>query len=874
MIASFDLNPYSFIAVPLFIISLAIAYYTLRIRKKTTAIKWITASLVNIPLGMTSMFLNAVVPQGIALLPMTDAFAIFSMAAAIEFGYRYPTRLRSLEARLGDIFALGVCLPAFGYSLYFAVRALSTQNYTLPVTPVYWFLNPLAFLAALVVLVRRMGAVQSTAGGRFWSALWRPKNRQVRVLRFFSLSLVAGSIQGVASALSAAGVIHPPLDAYGIGISMLLMLIAIIYAVFELAPQQPSLVARLMGLSLITLLAVLGAVGIYDIQATTERVVAQQMSTISDARRAARMGDYSMLPATLAYFVSWDENGEGTLLYAGDRAFDLPRLADERRLQLSGALPLPANWGGYYIEEVLHRESRNQPVQLRYGSHPLGSYHQYAGFTFNEAGQEYEVGFSLFAMSAEVRRNGQPMLNAVILGSILTLIAFPLFLHTNLVVPLNRLLEGVRRANEGNLSMAVPLGRRDEIGFLTEAFNKMTASLQESEQALRKLNIALERRVTERTRELKALYEVTEIASREEAIETMLSAVAEKLVTILHSEICAIYLLEERLEGEQGYYIHRAACWSAREECALPELVEANPEGKIERVLQQGESVLIPDLSQEASLPDTLRALGNMSLLLSPLRVDQRVLGVIGLFQSTSPTVEEVALLSTIADQVGVAMHRHHLRKQAARTALLEERQRVARDLHDSIAQSLYGLVTLTEAGTAQAEKHSWEDTHATLTRIGATARQAIKEMRLFIHQSQPLLLEENGLIGALHQRLAAVEGRSDVNARLLADEIDLSMEVQEALYYIAQEALNNALRHAQARQVTVYLRNSGSAVTLEIHDDGRGFDPTGVDTGGMGMKNMRSRAQEIGGALVLQSKPGEGTRLIVTVPQERDSDD
>jgi signal transduction histidine kinase len=238
-------------------------------------------------------------------------------------------------------------------------------------------------------------------------------------------------------------------------------------------------------------------------------------------------------------------------------------------------------------------------------------------------------------------------------------------------------------------------------------------------------------------------------------------------------------------------------------------------------------------------------------------------------------SVEEIALLASVADQVGVAVQSDRLRAQAQEASILQERHRLARDLHDAVTQSLYGLTALSEAGQAQMEAGALDETAAgsvnhILARIGQTARQALKEMRLFIHQLRPPALEEEGLVGALHTRLAAVEGRFDVKARLVSDgDVDLPMPVQHTLYQIAQEALNNVLRHAHARSVTVALECQGNGAVMEVVDDGCGFDPTSVPRGRMGLDNMRHRAQEAGGTLEIVSAPDAGTRVRIIVKSE-----
>jgi signal transduction histidine kinase len=227
----------------------------------------------------------------------------------------------------------------------------------------------------------------------------------------------------------------------------------------------------------------------------------------------------------------------------------------------------------------------------------------------------------------------------------------------------------------------------------------------------------------------------------------------------------------------------------------------------------------------------------------------------------------ETIRLTTISDQIANLIDSDRRRQLAI---ALSERQRLLRDLHDSVSQKLYGLVALTEAAQAAMEAGSKVTPSQVLARIGENARQAVKEMRLFLYEIQPIDLEE-GLVSVLHHRLAAVEGRADVRARLLADEdISLAKDKEIALYFIAQEALNNILRHAHAKSVTVTLKQTRQNVILEVVDDGRGFDPKKVDPGGLGLRNIKERASQINGKLQIVSKPGGGTKIKVTVSRER----
>lgn len=200
--------------------------------------------------------------------------------------------------------------------------------------------------------------------------------------------------------------------------------------------------------------------------------------------------------------------------------------------------------------------------------------------------------------------------------------------------------------------------------------------------------------------------------------------------------------------------------------------------------------------------------------------------------------------------------------------AVLEERQRLARDLHDSVTQSLYGITLhaqaaqrLLVAGEVALAVHS-------LRILQDTAQEALDEMRLLIFELRPPLLEQVGLVAALQARLSAVEGRANLHTRLIADGVGpLPAAVEQAFYRIAQEALNNALRHAHAQQITVQLWQEPARLAMEIRDDGVGFEPSGADKrSGLGLRGIEERIAQLQGTVTLQSAPGAGTRLRVEV--------
>jgi signal transduction histidine kinase len=252
-----------------------------------------------------------------------------------------------------------------------------------------------------------------------------------------------------------------------------------------------------------------------------------------------------------------------------------------------------------------------------------------------------------------------------------------------------------------------------------------------------------------------------------------------------------------------------------------------------------------------------------------PMRAREGVVGLLFVLQEEGQppfTEEEKALLTSLADQVGVVVESHRLRQRAEQAAVLEERQRLARDLHDSVTQSLYSVTLLAETSRLAAQAGDLKTVEDCQSRQGQVTQQALKELRLLIYELRPPMLEQEGLVGALQQRLDTVENRAGVEARLRVDgEVELAAPVEEALYRIALESLNNALKHAAAPAVTVRIRADGEEVELEVADNGRGFDPhTANGRGGMGLVTMRERAERVGGVLTIQSAPGEGTQVKV----------
>ncbi len=209
------------------------------------------------------------------------------------------------------------------------------------------------------------------------------------------------------------------------------------------------------------------------------------------------------------------------------------------------------------------------------------------------------------------------------------------------------------------------------------------------------------------------------------------------------------------------------------------------------------------------------------------------------------------------------------LRQSELEQAITEERNRLARDLHDSVTQSVYSVTLLAEGGQRMIKSRDLEQAEENQSRIREIAQQALQEMRLLVYELRPQVLQNEGLTGSLEQRLEAVERRAGIDAHLRVDmDVELPKDLEAEFFHISQEALNNALKHARASKVVLSICADQDNLRLEVEDNGQGFDQNLVNIqGGMGLASMGERVEKIGGKLTIQSVPGAGTTLRVIAP-------
>jgi signal transduction histidine kinase len=298
------------------------------------------------------------------------------------------------------------------------------------------------------------------------------------------------------------------------------------------------------------------------------------------------------------------------------------------------------------------------------------------------------------------------------------------------------------------------------------------------------------------------------------------------------------------------------------------------------QAIQTGNPVWVNrDSSDVAEAPDQWHGLpwtpGLRSMLSVPLKVDNQAIGALNVLDKPGEiTQEDIRVISLFADQAAIIIEHVRLQRQAEQVAVLEERQRLARELHDSVTQALYSVTLYADAARMALSAKQWEALDRNLQEVRKMAREAMYDMRLLVFELRPMMLEKEGLASALRARLVAVEGRAGLKTEVLVEgERRLPIQIEEELYRIAQEGLNNVIKHAKASEVRIHITYEENAVRLQMTDDGIGFDTQIAHSdGGVGLPSIQERVKQLGGNLEIESTLGEGTHLNVRIPTGRTS--
>jgi signal transduction histidine kinase len=303
----------------------------------------------------------------------------------------------------------------------------------------------------------------------------------------------------------------------------------------------------------------------------------------------------------------------------------------------------------------------------------------------------------------------------------------------------------------------------------------------------------------------------------------------------------------------------------------LPGAAESEP--LIEALSLDRRDVLPSDIAAELrSLPSSegfvlsppLSSLGAaVGLASAPIGPPGPASGLVvaGMRRDDFPSTYDRLLVRVGANQLAIAL-------QGAELRAVQERQRLARDLHDSVSQALYAIAldiaTAQRIGAADPAR-----LEAILRDAHDLADAGLAEMRALLFELRPEFLRQEGLVAALQRQVAAVRARHQLSITVDAgDEPEADPATKEALYRVGQEALNNIGKHAGARAVAITLEASAAELVLRVRDDGRGFDAGKSFPGHLGLRSMRERAASVGGSLQVSSAPGQGTEVTIRLPR------
>jgi len=424
--------------------------------------------------------------------------------------------------------------------------------------------------------------------------------------------------------------------------------------------------------------------------------------------------------------------------------------------------------------------------------------------------------------------------------------------------------------------MGVPLLAKDRVvGFLrldhTEPnyFTREHARLAQAmadQAAMAIENARLYERAERRAREVEALYRADEALYRSLRLEDVLQALVDVATDILQADKATVLIWD----AEHEHLVVGAA--RGFDPASLAKMRHAPGQGVTAWVAENALPAVVEDARADPRVAHHITdPEGIRSLLHVPIIVGGEVFGVFGVnyCQVHSFTGDEERLLLDLAQRAALAIENVHLYERAQELAALKERQRLARELHDSVSQALYGIALGARTARTLLDRDPRRAAEP-LDYVLSLADAGLAEMRALIFELRPESLQQEGLVAALSKLAAALRARHQIDVQAsLGDEPDVSFEIKETAYRIAQEALHNVVKHAHATRVEVSLEIAPPNLVLEVRDNGVGFDPNQTFPGHFGLQSMRDRASRHGGTARLESAPGQGARVYAWLPLE-----
>jgi PAS domain S-box-containing protein len=394
--------------------------------------------------------------------------------------------------------------------------------------------------------------------------------------------------------------------------------------------------------------------------------------------------------------------------------------------------------------------------------------------------------------------------------------------------------------------------------------------------------LSVVRDVTERINTERLLHQRVELHTREQSTlleisQTLASALELKPGLILDQlRVLVEYTHAELFVLEGNAMVALAVRGSQRLEETVPFSIRLNGPETLMRLFNEHQPDRIADVWSDEPSAQFLRSLldDQAELLLNgvqawmwvPVAVKQRVIGSVGVAHTEQNyfTPHHADLALTVANQAAITLVNAELYEHAQALAALQERQRLARNLHDAVNQSLFSAGLIADVLPRLWERDQ-DQARRSLEDLRRLTRAAQAEMRALLAELRPSALTDTDIGDLLHLLGNALSGRINIPVTVrVAQDVILPAEVQVAFYRVCQEALNNVAKHAKASRVEIDLQHEGIAIELRIRDDGKGFDPEQTVSGHYGLGMMRERAEAVGALLTLTSQPGHGAELVM----------
>ena len=434
--------------------------------------------------------------------------------------------------------------------------------------------------------------------------------------------------------------------------------------------------------------------------------------------------------------------------------------------------------------------------------------------------------------------------------------------------PLRALSEAAKRIGEDKLDEPIQVEGPEEMRELSRAFDEMRIRLNDTRGELDQWKSTLEERVAQRTRELETLNEISrEISSRLD-VQQVLNSVTEKARTLRGGEIASLCLVDE------SQHWLKLQTLSGPKHAIVGNTMRAD--NQFADAVLAGESIMICGVDSCRGGCRMLSDEFRVSHLAAPLRIGDRVIGAlcVGSPAQNQFVAESANMLTKLANVAAIALENARLFAQAGRVATLEERHRVAAEMHDGLGQTLSYLGLMTDQVVDFLSGGKEGEALERLNKTRETIGKATSDVRRAINKLMDDSPAKKDLWTRLHDSADEIASQHDLKLVWLADADSApepSPQTAEQVYNITREALVNAARHAHAKQVSAHVGRDDENYFVTVEDDGKGFDTSQpAPSGHFGLQIMQARAKHVGGNIEVRSTPGQGTRVTLTWTSER----